>query len=84
MSSAKTVVDLKSLVGTAHPTIKATHPVTALTYPIYQDLNSNGKVAAFSVIKGGEILGPFADPYEARDEAARRIQLDIEKGVSNP
>jgi len=84
MPPAKKIVDLKTLVGTAHPTIQAVHPVTAVVSPVYSDLASGGKVGAYSIIKGGEIVGPFSDPYVARDEAARRTQLDIERGVSNP
>ena len=59
-----------SQVGAAHATIQAIHPVTKVVYPVYTDLSSNGNVGAFSVIKGGEIIGPFADPYVAKDEAS--------------
>lgn len=90
MASSPTVKPLTAQVGPAHGTIQAQHPVSKLVYPVYKaptvtDSKGNDVTpSAFSVIKGNEILGPFADPIVARDEAARRMQLDIERGVSNP
>ena len=89
MASNKTITALTAKLGSATK-VFAIHPTTQIVYPIYnapQVLDTKGNditPAAFSFIKAGEIMGPYADTYVARDKSQYNLQLDIERGVSNP